>query len=114
MGADPVKNIAEVCKGVNPMQLTTGDETVDDGGPFGTDIASRKHPVLASNGHDTKNPLGQVVVYGKVTIVDVSIQSLPLSTGIAHCLAKGTLGKKCNRPVFQVRADLIEDGLTAS
>jgi hypothetical protein len=28
MNADPVKNIAEIGKGINPMQFTAGDKTV--------------------------------------------------------------------------------------
>ena len=61
MGADPVENIAEVGKGVNPARLATGDETVDDSGPFGTGIASRKHPILAADGDGSKNAFSQVV-----------------------------------------------------
>jgi hypothetical protein len=87
MGADPVEHIAEIFKGINLTQLTAGHEAVDNCGPLGTDVASGEKPILTTNGDNTKNPLGQVVVDGKVTILNVLIQRYPLSTGITYCLA---------------------------
>jgi hypothetical protein len=112
MRADTVKNIAEVGKGINAAQLTGGNQAVDDGGSFGTSVTPRKHPIPAADGDGPKNPLGQIVIYGKVAIVEVSIQSLPLPTGVTHGLADGTLGKDFDGPVFQPSTDLGEDGLT--
>ena len=81
MGADAVKYVTEISKGVNMAQLTTGDETVDDSGPFRTGVAAGKQPVLTTDGYGAEDPLGQVVVYVEVAILDVPIQSLAVTRG---------------------------------
>jgi hypothetical protein len=73
--------------------FTRGNQAVDDSGPLSAGVTSRKHPISASDGHRPKNPLRQVVIDGKVAVVDVSIQSLPLSPGVTHCLTNGLLGR---------------------
>jgi hypothetical protein len=51
-----------------------------------------------------------IVVDVEVAISCVLIQSDPLSTGIAYCLADRTLWKDFNGPVFQPKANLIKVG----
>ena len=92
MGADAVKYIAEIFKWINLTQLATGNQSVNDSGLFGTGVTSGKKLIFLSNSDDAEDTLGKIVVNIKVTIFCVSIQHLPLSTGITYCLADGTLG----------------------
>jgi hypothetical protein len=47
VGADAFKYIVEIFKRINLKQLATGDQAVDDSGPFSTGITSGKQPILS-------------------------------------------------------------------
>lgn len=48
MAADAHDDVAEVVEGVDSVQLAGGEQRVEDAGAFGTVVASREEPVLAT------------------------------------------------------------------
>ncbi len=72
----------------------------DDSGSFGTGVTSSKEPVFSSDCDDPEDTLGKIVIYIKITIFRVSIQSDPLSTGVTYYLADGTFGKNLKQNLW--------------
>ncbi len=84
MGADTVKHITKIFKGINLTQLAAGNQAIDDSRSFSTSITSGEEPVFASNGNDPQDTLGKIVVDVEAAILNIMSQSFPLSTSITN------------------------------
>jgi len=109
MGADTVKHVTQIFKRINLTQLATGNQAIDYSGSFGASVTSGEKPVSTSNGYGPKNSLRQIVVYGKVAIANISIQSDPLSAGVTYSLANWTLWQNFNGPIVQATTNLFQN-----
>lgn len=67
-GRDAGQDVAEIGERINPMPLTGGDETEQDGGGAAAVVRAAEEPVLAAEGHAAQSVLGGVVVDGQVAV----------------------------------------------
>ncbi len=72
MGADAVKDIAQVGERVDLESLTRGDEAGEDGGGSSAFIAAEEEPFLPPDGDSPEASLGAVVVNLHVCVFAVA------------------------------------------
>lgn len=87
MGADAFEDVAQVSERIDVESFTRGDEAGQDRCRPSTVVASKKHPVLASDRDSTQAALGTVVVNLQVAVFAVTDQRFPVRQRVGDGLA---------------------------
>jgi len=73
------QHVSQIAFGINAIQLSTPDQTVDRRGTLSTAIGARKKKVLSAQSHDPQRSFGCIIVDFDAAVITEAYQRLPPS-----------------------------------